>query len=564
MLPAPNATFSDANSEILPDGRVLCALVQGSLNGTIIYNPVTNAWTTGPNSIGIHNESAWVKLADDSILMVDRNTTNSERYMPGSNTWVADATVPVSLYDPYGLESGAGFRLPDGRAFYLGSTGHTALYTPSGGASAGTWAAGPDIPLASGTPDAPAAMLVQRQDPVRRLARADFRQSLPDADHLLRVRLPGELVYRRADADGRHDQSLLLLRHDARAAGRDGALLRLQQPRSTATSRMGRRSPRASRSITTVTQNANGSFHIVGTQLNGISEGSCYGDDNQNATNYPIVRLTSGTTVYHARSFNWSRTSVATGSTPVSTEFALPAGLPSGTYSLTVVANGISSDPVSLSVNPIQVTVPASATEGSAPVAASITLPSAPAADLTVTLSSTIPARATVPATVTVLAGQTTASFNITIIDDAVLNGAQAVGISAAATGYQTGLSYINVLDNDTAIISVTPDRDLFDERHFRRAVHAGQQRLHGDEYGQHGADLDGGENRDLADARADERHAGGRRQCDRHRHDQLRGEHARDRQLLRHADFHQYHDGRWDHDARRLPDGARERRRWW
>ena len=37
--PSANATFSDANSEILPDGRVLVALVQGNLRGTIIYDP---------------------------------------------------------------------------------------------------------------------------------------------------------------------------------------------------------------------------------------------------------------------------------------------------------------------------------------------------------------------------------------------------------------------------------------------------------------------------------------------------------------------------------------------
>ncbi len=44
---------------------------------------------------------------------------------------------------------------------------------------------------------------------------------------------------------------------------------------------------------------------------------------------------------------NWSSTGVATGSTPVTTDFTLPAWMPLDTYSLTVVANGISSDPVS-------------------------------------------------------------------------------------------------------------------------------------------------------------------------------------------------------------------------
>ena len=64
------------------------------------------------------------------------------------------------------------------------------------------------------------------------------------------------------------------------------------------------------------------------------------------ATNYPIVRLTSGSNVYYARTYDWSSTGVQTGSTPESTQFVLPAGLPSGSYSLSVIANGIASTPV--------------------------------------------------------------------------------------------------------------------------------------------------------------------------------------------------------------------------
>jgi len=68
-----------------------------------------------------------VKLLDDSILTIDPFGTNSERYIPGSNSWVNDGSLPVSLYDPYGDELGAGFLLADGRAFFLGSSGHTAF-----------------------------------------------------------------------------------------------------------------------------------------------------------------------------------------------------------------------------------------------------------------------------------------------------------------------------------------------------------------------------------------------------------------------------------------------------
>ncbi|MEO7210820.1 MAG: kelch repeat-containing protein, partial [Chitinophagaceae bacterium] len=150
---AIGGTVSDANSEIMEDGTVMQALVTGSLRSTKLWNPMTSVYSTGPTCVGIHNESAWVKLADGSILFIDRNSTKSERYIPSLAMWVADATVPVSVYDPYGLESGGAILLPDGRALFIGSTGHNAIYTPSGTNAAGTWAAAADFPNAQGTPD---------------------------------------------------------------------------------------------------------------------------------------------------------------------------------------------------------------------------------------------------------------------------------------------------------------------------------------------------------------------------------------------------------------------------
>ena len=68
------------------------------------------------------------------------------------------------------------------------------------------------------------------------------------------------------------------------------------------------------------------------------------------ATNYPIVRLTSGTNVYYARTSNWNSTGVARGNKSDTTTLTLPAALPSGTYSVEVVANGIASNPVTVSL----------------------------------------------------------------------------------------------------------------------------------------------------------------------------------------------------------------------
>ena len=86
---------------------------------------------------------------------------------------------------------------------------------------------------------------------------------------------------------------------------------------------------------------------MTGTQLNGLSAGASYGTSTQMASNYPIIELKDKSgVVFFARTFNWSSTGVQTGSTPVTTDFTLPSFLPAGTYSLTVIANGISSDPV--------------------------------------------------------------------------------------------------------------------------------------------------------------------------------------------------------------------------
>ena len=108
--------------------------------------------------------------------------------------------------------------------------------------------------------------------------------------------------------------------------------------------------PAGKPAIGSVEQNANGSFHLSGTLLNGISQGAGYGDDWQMPTNYPIVRLNSGAEVYYARTYDWSDTGVMTGEKEVTTEFSLPAGIPNGTYQVVVIANGIASDPVSLTV----------------------------------------------------------------------------------------------------------------------------------------------------------------------------------------------------------------------
>src|SRR5262249_21574618 len=144
-----NQAFVDSISALISNGRVLISPVAPRVSrGTVIYDSVANMWSNGPLLFrgDFQDEASWVKLPDGTILTIDPFGTNSERYNPVTNTWINDSNVPVSLYDAFGGELGAAFLLPNGKAFFLGSTGHTGLYTPSGTTSPGVWAAGPDIP----------------------------------------------------------------------------------------------------------------------------------------------------------------------------------------------------------------------------------------------------------------------------------------------------------------------------------------------------------------------------------------------------------------------------------
>ncbi|HWY29511.1 MAG TPA: kelch repeat-containing protein [Candidatus Acidoferrum sp.] len=347
-----NQGFYDATSELVSNGMVLVAPVGAmTTGGTLLFNPISNTWSVGPT---LHRtgypdqaESSWVKLADNSILTVDPYGTNSERYIPTLNQWVNDGTVPVSLYDTNG-EEGAAVLLPDGRAFFMGGTGHTALYTPSGGTSAGVWSAGPDFPNSQGTSDAPAALLANGNvlcvvgSKQTLNAPASFYEYNPTANSFTQYSSPaGTLTMAIPTFYGclldLPDGTVLFSDFDTQLYVYQpaGAILAAGRP-----------------GIGNITRNPDGSYLLSGTNLNGISEGSAYGDDIQNASNYPLVRLLDAAgNVHYARTFNWSSTGVMTGNSPQTAEFVLPAGLPGGLFSLMAVANGIASPAVRFSNN---------------------------------------------------------------------------------------------------------------------------------------------------------------------------------------------------------------------
>jgi hypothetical protein len=365
---AVNPTYfgniSDGNAMLLPNGQVLIE-PQNSSGLTFLFNPGNNtfAQTIGAPLDGIE-ESTWVKLPNDNVLAIDSGNssagaTTAEMYSPSSGTWqnaVTGGTVPNIWPNMTGTgdvsEMGPAFLLPNGNAIFFGGNGVTAVYNN------GTWSQSASLPVSGlGMKDAPGAMMANgkvllavspmgdnsSQDDANGTGPTSFYEydytANSGAGGYALAPSPGSGIVNRAQ-----QLKFLDLPDGTVLLSTGGSQLFIYQPD-------GSPLPSGKPTISVITQNPDGSYHLIGTGLNGISEGACYGDDEQMASDYPLVRVTDGNgNVYYERTYNWSRTSVMTGNASMTTEFANSAGLPPGNYSLVVVANGISSDPYSFTV----------------------------------------------------------------------------------------------------------------------------------------------------------------------------------------------------------------------
>ncbi len=246
---------------------------------------------------------------------------------------MVDGIVPDSLYDQYWSESGAGFLLPNGQAFFLGSSGHTAYYTPTGNTSPGIWTAGPDFPITYGkeygTVDAAAAMMVNGKilctaSPINTGTASSAAFYSPTAfyefDYL------ANSFTQISAPDGTDTLSISCFETNFLDLP-DGTVLYGTQYSSQYYVYTPGGIPLAAGkpTIGSITQTGCDTFKITGTLFNGISEGAAYGDDWQMATNYPIIRLTNGTKVYYARTYNWNHTGVQTGTMSDTTLFSIPS-----------------------------------------------------------------------------------------------------------------------------------------------------------------------------------------------------------------------------------------------
>lgn len=104
------------------------------------------------------------------------------------------------------------------------------------------------------------------------------------------------------------------------------------------------------------------------------------------------------------------------------------------------------------------VSLPSAATEGDGILTGQgrVNLPVPVPTNLVVHLQSSDPEQANVPTTVTMPAGESSAVFDLVVVDDALLDGDRTVTVTASAPGYVAGQGAVRVGDNETALLTVT------------------------------------------------------------------------------------------------------------
>jgi hypothetical protein len=343
---APNFNYSDSPSELLPDGNVL----ESDSQSTYYFYIVASNMMTYGGTCGDMNEVCWVKMANDCIFAVDNYGNGVEHFVPSDAEWVVDATST-----PSGFQDGddTDYLLPNGQVFHVGSTANTAFYTPGATVtSAGTLVNGPNLPIVGTNQltggESPGAVLVTGNI-LLDLAPGGGGAAGGSPDYFYEYNYLSN-TFTQVGAPGGGStynstpfaNSMLVLPDGSVlfVGGQNSGSLYIYTPEGTPLA--------AGRPvINSITENLDGSYHLTGTGLNGISEGAMYGDDEQMACNYPLVRMTNNSSgnVYYARTHNWSSTTVQN-TNLVTTEFSLPPNLPADTYSLVVTAVGNPSAPV--------------------------------------------------------------------------------------------------------------------------------------------------------------------------------------------------------------------------
>ena len=345
--------IGDAQAILLADGTYTQADCCEGVDQAY-FNPKKLTWTnlTNTGKVDRFDEEGWQLIPNGDILTVDAiNAPNSEVFNPSTKKWTSAGSTIVRLEDPGSQEVGPLVLRPDGTVFAAGASpagtpGHTSVYNTA----TKKWKKGPDFPKVNGVAlacdDAPSALeingnvVVMTAPPVFGTGAVFFEWN---GKKLTKIAGPPN-----ASSDGAYYGHFLELPSGQLLFSDFSTDLEVFTPKGTFKNAW---KPAITSVPSTLTHGK--TYVVKGTQFSGFSNGSAYGDDFQDSTNYALVRITntaSGHVVY-AKTTNPSSYAVQSGSLAESTSFTVPAGIETGASSLQVVTNGIPSDPSSVTVN---------------------------------------------------------------------------------------------------------------------------------------------------------------------------------------------------------------------
>jgi len=319
-----------------------------------LFDEATLTWTaTGSGKFDSDDEEGWTLLPTGDVLTVDAytdvndpNGTNSELYTPSSGSWASAGSTIVQLWDSHGsYEVGPAMLRPDGTVFATGANGAGAGHTSIYSMSTQTWTPGPDFPNGLDIADGPAALLpdgnvlVSASAGIFQLNTYFFEWngteliSVPRTPNSpnnsswygrMLVLPTGQVLY----TDGSNDVEIYTPAGNPYPGLAPSALL------------------------STAVLSRGSSFVLFGFKFNGASQANSYGDDAQEATNYPIVRITNVASghVFYCRTHDHSTMAVGY-SGPTYTHLDIPSNMETGQSHLEVVVNGIASPKYTVGIN---------------------------------------------------------------------------------------------------------------------------------------------------------------------------------------------------------------------
>jgi hypothetical protein len=335
--------IGDAQSTVLDNGTYMlgncCTNVQALLNESKM------TWTqVGNGKQDDNSEEGWTLLRGGNVLTVNvLDPPDAQVYVPKANMWEAAGQLPVNIIND--VEIGPQTLLPNDTVFVAGANGDTVVYN----AKHGSWAQGPTFPLLNGVQlevaDGPSTLLTDGSV-ILPASPGVYQTPAPffiyNGKKLKSVAAPPNYVN-----DSTYNIRLLML-PTGQVLENDGSPdIEIYTSNRSAVGGIG---PVISLLPTTLTHGK--TYEIAGRRFNGLSQANMYGDDDQQATNYPLVRIVNGKTghVFYCRTHGHSFMGVGSNHM-VSTMFDVPSGIETGASTLVVVANGIASAPANVTVN---------------------------------------------------------------------------------------------------------------------------------------------------------------------------------------------------------------------